>query len=417
MNYGLIGEKLGHSYSELIHKLLGNSEYELKEIQRNFLEDFFAKREFKGINVTIPYKEEALELCDEVDELARRIGCVNTVINIDGKLCGYNTDYFGLKYLIESKMAVSLNSNLEKETLKKKGETAKPLLENKKVLILGDGGTSKTARVVAEDLGAREIIIASRKVGFVNYSEINKLKDINIVINTTPVGMYPNNQGRIIDLNSFEKLTAVFDVIFNPLKTNIILQAQDLGITAAGGLGMLVAQAVYANEIFETTRHNEAKLNKEVENILGIITNQLKNIVIIGMPGVGKTTFGKTLANKLRKKFFDSDNEIEKITEMKPEEIINTKGEKYFRDIEAKVILELSKSNGSIIATGGGSILREENRNALRQNGHIIYLKTENFGALSTKGRPLSKNIEELEKLYARRKELYESLADEFIQL
>ncbi|MBQ3547005.1 MAG: shikimate dehydrogenase [Clostridia bacterium] len=379
MKYGLIGEKLGHSFSKTVHSKIADYDYELLEIAKPDLDLFMQKRDFCGINVTIPYKEAVIPYLDFISDEAKKIGAVNTVVNKNGKLYGYNTDFYGLKSLIE-------RNDIE--------------IKDKTVLILGSGGTSKTANAVCKELSAKEIFVASRKggEGFVTYTEALKLEP-EIIINTTPCGMYPNNSDTPIDLEKFSSLEAVVDVVYNPLKTRLVMDAHKMGIKAVGGLYMLFAQAVKAAEIF---------LEKEIKtNAFNEIFKDKQNLVLIGMPSCGKTTLGKMLASDFKKQFVDTDDEIVKVAQMPIPEIFKKFGEQYFRDLEAKVIADLSAKQGLVIATGGGAILRRENVDALKQNGSVIFIDRPLDLLITTDDRPLSSSRELLEKRYYERYATY----------
>ncbi len=378
MTYGLIGVTLKHSYSKEIHNFLGNKEFELKEIHPKDLDQFMMERSFKGINVTIPYKEKVMKYC-KVSPQAQKIGAVNTIVNEDGDLYGYNTDYFGFL-----------------EIAKRQGISFK----RRKVLILGSGGTSKTVRAVVEDEGAGDVINISRS-GENTYTNIDNHHDADIIVNTTPIGMFPNNMQSPLDTKRFVNLEAAIDVVYNPLNTKFLLQRKD--VKTAGGLPMLVAQALYAHNLFFDA-NIEDKLGAAIE----YSTKIFSNYVLIGMPGVGKTTTGKRLAKQLDLKFVDTDWEISKREGGTPKEIIEADGEEVFREIESNVVAEICKTGGQVIATGGGSILREENRLAMRQNGRIIYLHRA-LDTLSVRGRPLSGD---LKKLFEQRRSIYEELSD-----
>lgn len=384
MEYGLIGRTLKHSFSVEVHRSFGYG-YELKELEPEELEEFFRKREFKGINVTIPYKTEVMKYLDEIDEWAEEIGAVNTVVNQNGKLKGYNTDIFGMKKMFE-----------------KTGVT----LENKRVLILGTGGTSKTAFFVAVKSGAKEVVKVSRnpRTNEISYDEAVATGDRwDIIINTTPCGMYPNANSAPIDIEEFPNLEAVFDAIYNPLRTELILKAEEKGIKALGGLYMLVSQGVYSASLFQDT---ELK-NETIDEIYIKLFNEKRNIVLIGMPGCGKSTIAKMLGE-----FIDTDAIIEERMGRKCGEIIKEYGEQFFRDTESKVIEELSVENGLIISTGGGAVLREENVKNLKKNGVVIYLEAPLERLVETDSRPLSDTREKLEKMYAERKPVYKKACD-----
>ncbi len=380
MKYGLIGEKLSHSYSLSIHGFFGNNDYVICPIATNELDSFMTKRDFKGINVTIPYKKEVMKYCVLSDE-AKEIGAVNTIINRNGTLYGYNTDAMGFK-ICANKI------NLD--------------FKDKKVLVLGTGGTCKTVSWVAKKEGAKEIILISRN-GENNYENLYLHYDAEIIINTTPMGMYPNNSQNSIDITPFKRLCGVIDVVYNPLKTNLILQCEELGIPCTGGLAMLVGQALFAHNLYFDL-DDLSPLQDSIKKA----TNMFRNIALIGMPGAGKTTTAKYLSKKLGLILVDTDEEILNKTNKTPAQIINENGEKAFRDIESEIIIEFSKKTGCVIATGGGAVLREENQKALRQNSTIIYLDTP-IENLETEDRPLSKNLIEL---YNVRKPIYEKLSD-----
>lgn len=381
--YGLIGESLSHSKSKEIHELLADYTYNLRDIKREELDEFFESKKFKGINVTIPYKEASMKYLDDIDDLAREIGAVNTIVNRDGRLIGYNTDYLGFDY-----------------SLKFYGID----LKGKKVLILGSGGASKMLQKLVIDKGAEEFVVISRSSEN-NYNTLDKLSDFEVIMNATPVGMYPNNMESKVDLNKFNNLEAIIDLIYNPLKTKLLLDGEKLNIKTMSGLIMLVAQAFFACELFLDKKLDESLIIK----IYKKLKSDMENIILIGMPSSGKTTMGKMLADKLNRKFFDIDKLIEEEGKTIPE-IFEEKGEEYFRDLESKVLEDISKENGLVIASGGGSPIRKENRDYILQNSLVIYLKRD-LENLETSGRPLSKNLENLKKLYNERKEIYEDLA------
>lgn len=382
--YGLIGERLSHSKSKEIHELLADYTYNLRDIKNNELDEFFNLKKFKGINVTIPYKEVSMKYLDEIDELAKEIGAVNTIVNRNGRLIGYNTDYLGFAY--------SLNFyGID--------------LKDKKVLILGSGGASKMLQKLLMDKGAKEFVVISRSTEN-NYESIEKFADFEVIINASPIGMYPNNMESKVDLAKFNKLEDVIDLIYNPLKTKLILDAEKLNIKTMSGLMMLVAQAFFACELFLDKKLDESLIIK----IYKKLKFDMENILLIGMPSCGKTSMGKMLAEKLKRDFYDTDDLIEKEEGKTIPEIFEEKGETYFRDLESKILKDLSKRNGIVIASGGGTPLREENRAYISQNSLVVYLNRD-LKNLETSGRPLSKNLENLKKLYAERKEIYEGLA------
>ena len=387
MKYGLIGEKLGHSFSKIIHEKIADYTYELKEISKENLDSFMKAKDFSCINVTIPYKEDVIPYLDYVDSAAKTMGAVNTIVNRDGKLYGYNTDFYGMKLMIE-----------------KNGFD----LKDSKVLILGSGGTAKTSRAVAENLGAREIVTVSRS-GEVNYSNVSELhKDADFIINTTPCGMYPNNDTFAIDPALFPSLKGIIDAVYNPLKTMIVSKGEDLGIKGVTGLYMLIAQAVLASEKFMDKSLDVEKISDE---IFAEITKEKQNIVLIGMPGSGKSTIGKALAEKLGRYFIDTDDVI---TEKHGviSDIFANKGEVYFRDIETQAVKEASKKSGFVIATGGGAVLRKENVTALKQNGLVFFLNRPLENIIPTSDRPLSSDIQALKKRFEERYSIYMATGD-----
>lgn len=383
--YGLLGRKLGHSLSPEIHSLLCDYEYKLYPTEPEKLDEFFSSPALKGFNVTIPYKVEAYNRCDELSETAEKARSVNTVIRKpDGSLYGDNTDYFGFLY-----MAKKIGCDFK----------------DKKVLILGSGGASLTAQLVTSDEGAKEIIVVSRS-GENNYGNISLHYDADIIINTTPVGMYPNNGERLIDLSKFTKCKKVLDMIYNPARTVLLLDAEKLGIDCSNGLPMLVAQAVKAAEVFTD---KEIPLSK-IDEVHDVILNNQKNLVLVGMPGCGKSTVAKLLSQKTGRECVDTDSLVELCGETIPQIFANY-GEDEFRSRETQAIKSIAKEQGKIIATGGGAILREENRIALRENSTVIFLNAP-LETLATEGRPLSKDYETLCKMYEKRLPLYLETAD-----
>lgn len=390
MKYGLIGEKLGHSFSKEIHERIADYKYELCEVAKEDFDQFFKNRDFISINVTIPYKERVIPYLDYIDDIALSIGAVNTVVNKDGKLYGYNTDYYGLKSLIEKR-------NID--------------VENKKVLILGTGGTSKTATAVVKTLGAKEIIYASinGEIGTFTYEEVlEKHTDSEVIINTTPCGMYPNNDGLLIDIKLFKNLVGVVDVVYNPLLTTILQNAKTNNLKYASGLYMLVSQAVYASAIFQDKEVSHDLIDEVFEEIYF----QKQNIVLIGMPTCGKTTIGKKLAKELNKTFVDIDRLIEEEIQMPISEFLNKDNEKDFRDIEEKVVERIAKMNNLIISTGGGVIKRQVNIERLKKNGIVVFIDRDVNLLMPASDRPLSNNLNDLKKLYNERYEIYRSSAD-----
>ena len=387
--YGCIGKKLTHSFSKEIHARLADYAYELIELCEDEIKPFFDKKDFEAINVTIPYKETVIPYLDSVSEIAQRIGAVNTIVNKNGKLFGYNTDYYGMKALIE-RNEISLNG--------------------KKVLILGTGGTSKTAQVVAKDLGASDILVVSRskKENCITYEEaVNVHSDAGVIINTTPSGMYPDCEAQPIDIRAFTALAGVVDAVYNPLSTNLVLNARKKGVKAEGGLYMLVHQAVVAVQ-----RFLDIQIPKETaDGVFRQILAAKENIVLTGMPGSGKSTVGKLLAVD-GFEFIDTDAEIERRCGCTIKELISEKGEKYFRDLEAEVIRDVSSKSSRIISTGGGAILRQENVQCLKRNGRLFFINASLERLQATDDRPLSDTYEKLAKLYCERQGIYESTAD-----
>ena len=387
--YGCIGKKLTHSFSKEIHAKLADYAYDLIELAEEEIAPFFEKKDFAAINVTIPYKQTVIPYLDSISEVAERIGAVNTIVNKDGKLCGYNTDYYGMKALIE-RIGIDLTG--------------------KKVLVLGTGGTSKTARVVAADLGAAEILTVSRRKTdhYITYEEaVQEHADTNVIINTTPSGMYPDCESRPIDITEFTQLIGVVDVVYNPLCTNLVLDAKQRGIKAEGGLYMLIMQAVVAVERFLDTR-----IAKEVaDRVFASIFASKENVVLTGMPGSGKSTVGKCI-NIEGFEFVDTDEEIEKRCGCSIKELIQEKGEASFRALETEVIREVSSMNCRIISTGGGAVLKEENVRALKRNGKLYFLNADLSRLQATDSRPLSDTQEKLARLYTERMSLYTGTAD-----
>ncbi len=393
MEYGLIGEHLPHSFSPEIHKRIGSYKYELKELTPNELEDFLKKRDFKGINVTIPYKQAVIPFLDETDESAKAIGAVNTVVNRNGKLIGYNTDFGGFKALIES-TGISVFG--------------------KKAVILGNGGTSHTAEAVLKSLGARTVLktdIACSNGVITNTEAVLNHPDTEILVNTTPMGMYPNLDTFAVDPSDFPNLKAAVDVVYNPLKTVFIQKAEKLEIPAVGGLYMLVMQAILAAEHFleKPIPHSKA------ESIYRELLNLKRNIVLIGMPSCGKTTVGKLLSEELSRPFFDSDEIIIEKSGREISDIFKTDGEETFRKLESDTISELSGKTGSIISTGGGAVLNPENILALLKNGKIYFLDRPLEKLIPTADRPTASTVDAIKKRYAERYSLYCRYADKII--
>lgn len=388
-HYGCIGKKLTHSFSKEIHKELADYEYKLIELGEDEIGPFFEKRDFEAINVTIPYKQRVIPYLDKVSDIARRIGAVNTIVNKKGSLYGYNTDYYGMKALIER---VGL------------------VLEGKKVLVLGTGGTSKTARVVAADMGAESVLTVSRKKtdGYISYDDARAIhNDAEIIINTTPSGMYPDVDSKPIDIAPFFKLEGVIDAVYNPLCTNLVLDARKRGIKAEGGLYMLVMQAVVAVERFLDIKIEKSR----ADSVFASVFASKENLVLTGMPGSGKSTVGALI--KIEGfELIDTDREIEKRCGCSIKELIAAKGEVCFRDLETEVIRDVSSKTGRIISTGGGAILREENVRSLKQNGKLFFIDAELSRLKASDDRPLSDTADKLTRLYNERIDIYKATSD-----
>lgn len=384
MQCGLLGRKLGHSYSPQIHNLLGDYSYVLFEKEPEELENFLKNGDFSGLNVTIPYKKEVIPYLSELSPTAKKMGCVNTVLRrSDGTLYGHNTDYFGFTSLVR-------HAGLS--------------IAGKKVLVLGSGGASNTAAAALKDLGANPVVIS--RSGENNYGNLHLHRDAAAIVNATPVGMYPNTGVSPIDLALFPHLEGVLDVIYNPARTQLLLDAEKLGIPRENGLWMLVAQAKEAAEVF-----TGGKISDEViEKIYRELSHQMKNIVLIGMPGCGKSTIGTLLAEKLGRPLADADEKIISLAGKSIPDIFAQDGEPTFRDWETKALTELGKQSGLVIATGGGCVTQKRNYPLLHQNGYLVWLERD-CRVLPTDGRPLSQ-ANDLGKMYAARKPLYEAFAD-----
>ena len=386
--YGCIGKKLTHSFSKEIHEQLADYPYELMELTEDELPSFFAKKEFAGINVTMPYKQTVIPYLDHISDVAHRIGAVNTVVNRDGRLYGDNTDYYGMQALIRR---VGID------------------LKGKKVLILGTGGTSRTARAVVADLGATEVLTVSRTAspGHITYPQAALYADTAVIINTTPCGMYPDTEATPIDVTLFPRLEGVIDAVYNPLRTNLVLDAQTAGIKAEGGLYMLVMQAVAAVERFLGVTIAQDK----ADGVFSTLLAAKENIVLTGMPDSGKSTVGRVLAAD-GYPLFDTDAAVETRCGCTIKELIATKGEADFRDLETEVIRDLSAVTGAVIATGGGAILREENVRRLKRNGKLYFLDAPLTRLCADDTRPLADTAEKLTRLYEERIHRYRATAD-----
>ncbi len=384
MKCGLLGEKLGHSYSPQIHGYLGSYSYTLFEKKPEELQDFLRHGDFTGLNVTIPYKKAVLEFCDQLSSRAIALGAVNTIVrNQDGSLTGHNTDYFGFSYMV-----------------RRTGLT----VQGKKTLVLGSGGASATAVAVLQELGAQVVVIS--RTGNDNYDNITKHADASLIVNATPVGMYPNVEESPVDIGSFTQLEGVVDMIYNPARTQLLMDAQARGIVAENGLWMLVAQAKESAEWFTGKQISD----DVIPHIYQKMQSRMENTVLIGMPGCGKSTIGKLLAQALNKTFVDADAQIEQTAGKPIPQIFAESGEAGFRRIETQVLCSLGKQSALVIATGGGCVTREENYPHLHRNGKIIWIQrpTEQ---LPTDGRPLSQ-AGSLQEMYLIRKPMYERFAD-----
>ena len=384
MKCGLLGRKLGHSYSPQIHSMLAMYSYTLFEKEPDEIEEFLKHGEFTGINVTIPYKKDVIPFLDELSPVARKMGAVNTIVRRkDGTLFGHNTDCFGFSSMVK-------RSGLE--------------VSGKKVLVLGSGGASNTAAAVLHDLGARVVVIS--RSGENNYGNLTLHADAAVIVNATPVGMYPNTLASSVDLDLFPQLEGVLDLVYNPARTQLLLDAEKRNLIAENGLWMLVAQAKEAAEYFT----GSAISDNYIENIHCILSGQMQNIILIGMPGCGKSTIGQLLAQTSARRFVDADAEIVTMAEKTIPEIFSDDGEEVFRQWETMVLEKLGKESGLVIATGGGCVTRERNYLPLHQNGKLVWLKRD-LNLLPTDGRPLSQK-NRLQQMYADRAPLYQRFAD-----
>lgn len=387
MKCGLLGKTLGHSYSPQIHRYLGDYSYELIEKQPEELTSFFQNFDFSGLNVTIPYKKDVIAYCNELTDCAKKIGAVNTIIKrYDGTLVGHNTDYFGF-YSMVKRTGLSL--------------------DGKKVLVLGSGGASVTAVAVLATLGA-DVVVISRS-GKNNYDNLSLHRDAAAIVNATPVGMYPHAGTSPVDLDLFPNLECVLDIVYNPMRTRLLLDAEARGIPCENGLWMLIAQAKEGAQWF-----TGQKINDEIISVIHEkLQKQMENTVLVGMPGCGKSTIGELLAVQLGKRFVDADAEIVRMAQMPIPNIFEKFGEDGFRKMETKVLAEIGQQSGLVISTGGGCVTREENYPLLHQNGTIYWIQRET-SSLPTDGRPLSQKGK-LEQMYRDRKPLYERFADHIV--
>lgn len=388
MQCGLLGRKLGHSYSPQIHGQLASYDYSLFEKEPEELEGFLKNGNFVGLNVTIPYKKDVIPFLDQLSPVARRLGAVNTIVRRgDGSLVGHNTDYFGFRYLVHQ-------SGLD--------------VRRKKVLVLGSGGASNTAVAALQELGAKVVIIS--RSGENNYGNLHLHANASVIVNTTPVGMYPNTGVSPIDLGCFPQLEGVLDVVYNPARTQILLDAENRGLVAMNGLWMLVAQAKESAEWFS----GETIPDSRIVQIHAALRAQMENIILVGMPGCGKTTIGRLLARETGKQFVDADEALEARVGRKITDIIPIDGEAAFRRMETETLAELGKQSGFVIATGGGCVTQERNYPLLHQNGTILWL-TRALDKLPTEGRPLSQTGK-LQQMLATRQPMYRRFADAVIE-
>ena len=389
MEYGLIGERLGHSYSPQIHRVFGDYDYQLYPMTGEQLRETLKRRDFKGLNITIPYKKDVLPFCDVISDTVREVGSANTLYFRDGKLCAENTDMPGMLFMLDR---------------------AGIALTDKKVVILGSGGTSLTAQAACRATQAASCTVVSRS-GPVTYEELYaRHTDAEIIINATPVGMYPNNLVSPIDISRFPRLRGVADVIYNPAKTALLLDAEEAGVPHIDGLWMLVAQAWHAAKLFLNADIPEGK----IAEAYGDVRRECLNLVLVGMPGSGKSTLGKMAASALGKRFVDLDAEISRRWGPIPD-IFRNQGEQAFRDMESQIAAEYCKESGCVLAAGGGAILRKENVRALRQNAVVVWVRRD-ISRLSTEGRPLSTGIEALKRMEETRTPLYRACADYTIE-
>lgn len=387
MKCGLLGRKLGHSYSPQIHSLLENYHYDLIEVEPELLKSALDNTEYTGFNVTIPYKKAVIPFCDTLSPVAQRLGAVNTIVRRrDGSLIGHNTDYFGFQTMVES-------TGLQ--------------VSGKKVLVLGSGGASNTVCAVMEQLGANVIVIS--RSGDNNYGNIHLHSDAAVIVNATPVGMYPAVGISPVDLAAFPMLEGVLDVIYNPARTQLLLDAEKRGLITANGLLMLVAQAKESAEWFTGNTISD----EQISRIHGILKQQMENIILIGMPGCGKSTVGKLLAESLNKQFIDADDEIVAAAGKPIPRIFAEDGESVFRNWESQILEKLGKQSGLIIATGGGCVTQNRNYPLLHQNGTVFWIGR-NIEQLPTDGRPLSQATR-LQDMFRVREPMYRAFADHYV--
>lgn len=388
MKYGLIGEKLGHSYSKIIHEqLIDNYEYELHPLEKNEVDTFMKEKTFSAINVTIPYKQTVIPYLDEMSDAAKQIGAVNTVVNKNGKLIGYNTDYLGFQY------------TLQKHDIQ---------IKDKKVLIMGNGGASKAIQAVIHNQEPKEVVIVDivKADGILSIEEVYaEHLDCEVIVNTTPIGMFPKTDGTSVDITRFKNCVACIDAVYNPLRTDFVLTAQALGIKGINGLEMLVAQAKYALEFFKDIKIDDSEIDRIYKEIL----LETSNVVLIGMPSCGKTTVGRRLAKKLDKEFIDIDTRIVDEIKMPISEFFEKNGEPAFREIESRICKEVSMKANCVISCGGGIVKNEMNVFYLKHNGLIVYLDRDIEKLISDDSRPLSSSKEAVATLWKERDPLYRS--------
>lgn len=385
-NYGLLGQRLIHSLSPEIHRELGNFQYELFQLELDELDDFFRNRDFAGINVTVPYKKEVMKYCDRISESAKKIGSVDIIyVDKNGKLVGDNCEFRAVKHMI-AKCGIAV--------------------KDKKVLIIGSGSSSTTMSAAVKDLGAAEIVIAT-KTGSVNFNNLYEHSDANIVINTTTVGMFPNNGEKIVNLNQFQNLCGVLDTVYNPRRTKLICDAEDLNVENSDGLSMLVCSAYLSEIMFGRIEPDEELMRATYKTM----SDHRKNIIFVGMPGCGKTTIAKVIAAKLGRPCIDMDKLIEMQAGVPLTTIFTAYGEKYYRELETQILKKITRNGGQVIAPDSGSVISRENQYYLRQNGYIVWL-TRPLKELKHNGVYLAGNIDVLEQIQEERDSIYEFLAD-----